>query len=87
MVLRNIVQFANLNVCHAQEFQCVFIHTIGNMINQAGDAGVDQGFGAVEAGEMGDITGAAVGGDPMQGCLDDGVGLSMDGANTMAVNQ
>ena len=36
---------------------------------------------------MGDIAGCTFGGNTMQGSLDDGVGLSMDGTHTMSVHQ
>lgn len=68
-----------------QEIQRILINPVWDIINEPNYAGVYQRFGAVDAWEMGDITGAVFNGDPMQRCLDDGVGFSMYGANAMTI--
>lgn len=61
VVIGIYIQLDDLHVGTIQEIQCVFIHPVSEMVNQADNAGVDQGFGAVDAREMGDITGAVPG--------------------------
>ena len=77
----------DFNFRPVEEFQRVFVHPVGNVIDQASDPRVDQHLGAVDAWEVCDVAGAALGGDAVQGGLDDSVGLGMDGADAVAVNQ
>ena len=55
-------------------------------IDYALDAGVDDHFGAGEAGLVGDVDHAAVGADTVEGGLDNGVLLGMEGAHAVAVD-
>ena len=87
MSLWFIWQVDNLYIGLAQEIQGIFIQAIGNRVDKPGDAGIDQGLGAVQAGEVGHITCAAAGGNAMQGGLDNGIGLGVDGAHTMPIDQ
>lgn len=57
------------------------------MIDQAGDSGVDQNLGAVDAREVGDIAGTATRGDAVQRGLDDGIGLGMNSTHAMPFHQ
>ena len=81
------IQLDDLHAGTIQEIHCVFIHPIGEMVNQADNAGVDQGFGAVDTREMGDITGAVPGRYPVKRRLDDGVGLGVDRAHAVPLHQ
>ena len=86
MVIGVVVQGADLNFCCSQELYGIGVLAVGDMIDQAGDPRIDQGLGAVNTGKMGDITGAATGGNAVQGGLDDGIGLSMNGANAVSLH-
>ena len=55
-------------------------------IDDALDAGVDDHFGAGEAGLMRDVDHAAVGADAVEGGLDDGVLFGVEGADAVAVD-
>ena len=56
------------------------------MVNQSADAGVNEGLGAVDAREMGDIAGAAARRNAMQSSLDDRVRLGVDRADAVPVD-
>ena len=77
----------NLHFCLTQKFQRVVIDAIGNIIDQAGNPGVDEGFSASNARKVGDVTSGAAGGYSVQCCLNDSVGLRMDCAHAMAFDQ
>jgi hypothetical protein len=81
------IQWMGFHIRLAQEFDCVLIHAVCDVVDQARDTGVDECLGAVDAGKMGHITPAAVGGNAVQGGLDDGICLGMDGADAVAVHQ
>ena len=51
-----IYQVIDLHISGMQELQRIFIHAVGNVVDQPGDARIDQNLGAVDAGKMGDIT-------------------------------
>ena len=51
-----------------------------------GDSSSPINFGAAQAGEMGDVTNGALGGDAVQGSLDDGVGLGVRGADAVPID-
>ena len=63
----------------------MFIDTVSNVVHKTGDSCIDQLFCAVDTREMGDVTGAVFDGYPMEGCLDNGVGFCMDGADAVTV--
>ncbi len=69
-----------------EEVHCVFICAIGSAENNARNARIDEDFGAVDAGQVGDVAGGAFGGNAMQRGLDDGVGFCMNGADAMPIN-
>lgn len=54
-----IIQVRNIHLGCAQEFQRVLINTVGNVVHQARDTGVDQHLGAVDARKVCDITGTS----------------------------
>jgi hypothetical protein len=83
--LGSVFFLTNLDVGCLKEVDSIFIHAIGNAIDDAHDAGVDQGFCAVDAGEMSHVAGSAFGRNTMQGCLDDGIHFGVDGANTVPI--
>lgn len=87
VVVGIVLQLTHFDVGSAQELKCVFIQAVGDVVDQPGDAGIDQSLGAVEAWKVSHITGAAAGGDAVQRCLDNGVGLCMDGAHAMSINE
>ncbi len=66
-----------------EEVHGVFVGTVGGAVDDLDDARVDERFGAVDAGQVGDVAGGAFGGDAMQRGLDDGVGFGVNGADAM----
>ena len=60
-VMRVKMMLHDLYISGAEKFQRVFINAVGDVINEAGDAGVDERFRAVDAREMGHVAGAAAG--------------------------
>lgn len=75
----------NLDVCAFKEIYGVFVGAVGGAVNDLDNARVDEGFGAVDAGQMGDVAGGAFGGDTVQCGLDDRVGFGMNGAHAMPI--
>jgi hypothetical protein len=56
---RIIIQVNNFDIRSLQESHRVFIDPVSNMIHQAGDAGIDQRFGAIDTRKMCHVTGTA----------------------------
>jgi len=75
---------ANFDIGRLQEVHGILIHAIGHTVDQSDDSGIDQHLGAVDTGQMRDVTGGALRRDTMQGSLDDGICLGMDGADTVS---
>lgn len=76
----------NFDMRGFQEIDCVFVLAVSHTVNEADDTRVDERFGAVDAREVGHVAGRAFGRNAMQGGLDDGIGLGVDGTYTVAVN-
>jgi hypothetical protein len=75
---------ADFNVSCLKKIEGGPIHTVIIRVNQAGNTCVNQRFGAVYAGEVGDVTTGPFGGYPVQCRLDNCVGFCMNGPNTVA---
>lgn len=48
--------------------------------------GVDERFCAIDAGQVGDVTGGAFCGNAVQSRLDDGIGLGVNGADAVSIH-
>jgi hypothetical protein len=68
------------------EIHGIFIDAVGDAVNDPGYTGIDQNFGAINTGEVGDITSGAARGYSMQGGLDDRICFCVDGANAVPIN-
>ncbi len=73
----------DLDVRAFEKVHGVFVGAVGGAVDDLDDARVDECFGAVDAGQVGDVAGGAFGGDAVQRGLDDGVGFGVDGADAM----
>jgi len=76
----------DFDVCAFEEVHGVFVGAVGGAVDDLDDAGVDERFGAVDAGQVCDVAGGAFCGDAVQRSLDDGVGFGVNGADAMTVN-
>ncbi len=77
----------HFDICGFQETHGIFVRAIGNAVYDARNTGVDQCLCAMDAGQVGDITGRAFGRDSVQRGLDDGIRLGMDRADAMSIHE
>ena len=73
------------NVSGGDEIHAILIYAVGNTVHNAGNAGVDQNLGAINAREVGDVTSGAASGNTVQGGLDDGICLGVDSTNAVPI--
>ena len=76
----------HFNICGVEKIHRVFVCAIGGAVNDARDASIDQHLRAVDARQMGDITGGAFGGDSMQRSLDDGICFRVDRTDAVSIH-
>ena len=50
--VRDVIQLLNLNIGSLEKIESIRVDAVGNVIHQAGNSGVDQGLGAIDAGKM-----------------------------------
>ena len=67
-----------------QEIHRIFIGAVSHAVDDACDTGIDESLGTVDAGQVGHVAGAAARGNAVQGGLDDGIRLGVNGANAMS---
>lgn len=76
----------HFNLSSLEEVHSIFVQTVGGAVHDAGNAGVDQDLGAIDARQVSDVAGCAFCRYAVQSRLNDGVRFRVDRADAVTID-
>lgn len=76
----------HFNLSSLEEVHSIFVQTVGGAVHDAGNAGVDQDLGAIDARQVSDVAGCAFCRYTVQCGLDDGIRFRVNRADAVTID-
>lgn len=76
----------HFNLSSLEEVHSIFVKAVGGAVHDAGNAGVDQDLGAIDARQVSDVAGCAFCRYAVQSRLNDGVRFRVDRADAVTID-